>query len=149
MAGNKFSAREQDVITSLLQGKSNKEIALALGITNRTVESHLSNIYSKLGVSSRTEAVIKLPLWKSTVKENAIQENPQLNNDDGGVMLTKVLYHQYRPRRNSMKALVRMVILVLIVILMVTLIIAAFTFLRQPPRSLVASAVLHSIIGII
>ncbi len=36
-----FSAREQDIIALLLQGKSNKEIALALGIANRTVESHL------------------------------------------------------------------------------------------------------------
>jgi DNA-binding CsgD family transcriptional regulator len=53
-----FSEREQEVIELLVQGKSNKQIALQLKISNRTVEFHLSNIYSKLGVSSRTEAVL-------------------------------------------------------------------------------------------
>lgn len=55
-----FSEREQEVIELLVQGKSNKQIALQLKISNRTVEFHLSNIYSKLGVSSRTEAVLLL-----------------------------------------------------------------------------------------
>ena len=49
---NPFSERENDVIKLLLQGKSNKQIALDLGISTRTVEFHLSNIYAKLGVSS-------------------------------------------------------------------------------------------------
>jgi DNA-binding NarL/FixJ family response regulator len=65
----RFSEREKDVIKLLLQGKSNKQIALELGISNRTVEFHLGNIYTKLGVASRTEAILKLtenPLWKST-----------------------------------------------------------------------------------
>lgn len=55
-----FSAREKEVIALLLVGKSNKQIALELGIAQRTVEFHLSNIYTKLGVSSRTEAALKL-----------------------------------------------------------------------------------------
>ena len=55
-----FSAREKEVIAPLLEGKSNKQIALELGIAQRTVEFHLSNIYTKLGVSSRTEAALKL-----------------------------------------------------------------------------------------
>jgi DNA-binding CsgD family transcriptional regulator len=65
---NQFSEREKDVIKLLLQGKSNKQIALDLGISNRTVEFHLGNIYSKLGVTSRTETFLKLSeshLWKS------------------------------------------------------------------------------------
>lgn len=64
-----FSEREKDVIKLLLQGKSNKQIALELGISNRTVEFHLGNIYSKLGVTSRTETFLKLSeshLWEST-----------------------------------------------------------------------------------
>lgn len=54
------SEREQQVIELLIQGKSNKQIALALGISVRAVEFHLSNIYTKLGVTSRTEAALKL-----------------------------------------------------------------------------------------
>jgi len=57
---NQFSNREKDVIQFLLQGKSNKQIALELEIANRTVEFHLSNIYAKLNVNSRSEAILKL-----------------------------------------------------------------------------------------
>jgi DNA-binding CsgD family transcriptional regulator len=55
-----YSKREQQVIELLVQGKSNKQIALALGISVRAVEFHLSNIYAKLGVTSRTEAALKV-----------------------------------------------------------------------------------------
>ncbi len=55
-----FSEREREVVDFLLQGKSNKQIALALGISNRTVEFHLSHIYAKLQVTSRVEAILKL-----------------------------------------------------------------------------------------
>jgi DNA-binding CsgD family transcriptional regulator len=54
-----FSKREKDVAKLLLQGKGNKQIALDLGISNRTVEFHLSNIYAKLGVNSRSGAILK------------------------------------------------------------------------------------------
>jgi DNA-binding NarL/FixJ family response regulator len=47
-----------DVIQLLAEGLSNKEIARLLFISPRTVNFHLDNIYSKLGVSSRTEAAI-------------------------------------------------------------------------------------------
>jgi len=57
---NLFSERENEVIELLLQGKSNKQIALALGISTSTVEYHLKNVYRKLQVSSRTEAVLRL-----------------------------------------------------------------------------------------
>ena len=70
---NHFSERERQVIALLLHGKSNKEMALSLGVTHRTVEFHLSNIYRKLGVNSRTEAALRLSegnLWKSTGMEN-------------------------------------------------------------------------------
>jgi len=56
-----FSPAEHKVIKQLLQGKSNKQIALILHITESTIESHLTKIYAKLGVSSRAEAIIKLP----------------------------------------------------------------------------------------
>jgi DNA-binding CsgD family transcriptional regulator len=57
---NQFSPGEQKVIDQLLQGKSNKQIALALSITESTVESHLTKIYAKLDVSSRAEAILRL-----------------------------------------------------------------------------------------
>ena len=55
-----LSAREKEVVDLLLKGKSNKLIASALGISDRTVEFHLKNIFAKLQVSSRTEAILKL-----------------------------------------------------------------------------------------
>jgi DNA-binding CsgD family transcriptional regulator len=57
---NRLSDREQEVVNLLLEGKSNKLIASALGISERTVEFHLKNIYAKYQVSSRMELVLKL-----------------------------------------------------------------------------------------
>ena len=57
---HKLSRRELEVIHLLLQGKSNKLIAFALGISDRTVEFHLKNVYAKFQVSSRMELVLKL-----------------------------------------------------------------------------------------
>lgn len=58
--GQRLSKREKEVINLLLQGKSNKQIALQLGISIRTVEFHLTNSYAKLQVSSRIELILKL-----------------------------------------------------------------------------------------
>ncbi|HTX79336.1 MAG TPA: helix-turn-helix transcriptional regulator [Longilinea sp.] len=55
-----FSQREMGVIAHLLKGESNKQIASALGVSISTVEFHLGNIYAKLGVNSRAEAILKL-----------------------------------------------------------------------------------------
>lgn len=60
MATHNFRKREKEVIALLLEGKSNKQIAQELGVSIRTVEFHLSNIYARLESHSRTEAVIKL-----------------------------------------------------------------------------------------
>ena len=57
---NQFSEREKEVTGLILQGKSNKQLALALGISASTVEYHLKNVYKKLQVNSRTEAVLRL-----------------------------------------------------------------------------------------
>jgi DNA-binding NarL/FixJ family response regulator len=55
-----LSKRERDVVKQLLEGRSNKLIALSLGITERTVEFHLKNIYAKFQVASRMELALKL-----------------------------------------------------------------------------------------
>ncbi|HLO28007.1 MAG TPA: LuxR C-terminal-related transcriptional regulator [Anaerolineales bacterium] len=54
-----FSSREKEVVELLLQGKSIKQIALVLGISERTAEYHLKNVYKKLQVNSRTAAVLR------------------------------------------------------------------------------------------
>lgn len=56
----RLSKREMEVITLLLQGKSNKQIAVLLDISIRTVEFHLKNIYAKFNVNSRIELILKL-----------------------------------------------------------------------------------------
>jgi DNA-binding CsgD family transcriptional regulator len=55
-----LSPRENEVAHLLLEGKSNKQIALSLGVSIRTVEFHLRNIFAKLEVGSRVELVLKL-----------------------------------------------------------------------------------------
>jgi DNA-binding NarL/FixJ family response regulator len=55
--GGTLSAREEQVLDWVIWGRSNKEIASILAITERTVKFHVSNILSKLGVERRTELV--------------------------------------------------------------------------------------------
>jgi len=50
--------RETDVLSLLANGKANKEIALSLHISETTVKTHVSNILTKLGVPSRTQAAL-------------------------------------------------------------------------------------------
>ncbi len=57
-ASDRLSSREFAVLRLIAQGRANKEVALELGISLRTVEGHLHNIFEKLRVGSRTEAVV-------------------------------------------------------------------------------------------
>jgi DNA-binding CsgD family transcriptional regulator len=91
-----FSEREKEVTELLLQGKSNKQIALALGISVSTVEYHLKNVYRKLQVNSRTEAVLRLgksiggnpadKLGESTVEING----ETVNNDVQPISIRRI-----------------------------------------------------------
>lgn len=53
------SNRELEIMAYVAQGKTNREIAEAAFLSERTVEAHLSNIFNKLGVSSRTQVATK------------------------------------------------------------------------------------------
>jgi len=53
-----LSPREREVLSLMVHGKSNKEIATALGITEATVKCHVSVILARLEVNDRTQAVV-------------------------------------------------------------------------------------------
>ncbi len=53
-----LTARELEVLRLVATGKTNQEIAVALGISVKTVEKHLGELFTKLGVASRVEAAV-------------------------------------------------------------------------------------------
>jgi two-component system, NarL family, response regulator LiaR len=55
--GDTLTERELDVLRLAARGQTNKQIGAELAISDRTVQNHLANIYAKLAVASRTEAV--------------------------------------------------------------------------------------------
>jgi len=58
MGSTRLTGREMDVLRLVVEGKTNQEIALALGISDKTVEKHLEGVFAKLGVASRVEAAV-------------------------------------------------------------------------------------------
>ncbi len=66
--------REHQILCRLAHGESNKEIARTVGITEKTVRNHLYNIFSKLGVADRTQAV--LLALRYNLCSNALPEDP-------------------------------------------------------------------------
>jgi len=52
-----LTEREREVLSAVARGERSKEIALHLGISERTVKAHLASIYNKLGVDSRAAAI--------------------------------------------------------------------------------------------
>ena len=55
--GNDLTGREREVLALMIEGLNNTQIAGKLTVSSSTIKSHVSNILSKLGVASRTEAV--------------------------------------------------------------------------------------------
>jgi len=53
-----LTPREREVLRLIASGRSNKEIAAQLGISERTVKTHISNIFSKLELTDRTQAAL-------------------------------------------------------------------------------------------
>jgi DNA-binding NarL/FixJ family response regulator len=59
-----LSERQRDVLRLLLQGKSNKLIGRELGMGEATVKTHLQQVYRKLQVETRTQAVLAAARWR-------------------------------------------------------------------------------------
>ncbi len=68
-----LTQREIEVLRLIAEGKLNKEIALSLYISEKTVKNHVSNIFKKLNVQDRTQAAIY------ALKNNLLEND---NNDD-------------------------------------------------------------------
>lgn len=56
VGGQELTARETDVLKQIVAGKSNKEIGVALFISEATVKTHINSLLGKLGVADRTQA---------------------------------------------------------------------------------------------
>ena len=55
---DRLTAREMDVLACIAKGFSNQDIAQALFVSEKTVKNHLTNIFRKLNVNDRTQALI-------------------------------------------------------------------------------------------
>jgi DNA-binding NarL/FixJ family response regulator len=53
-----LTAREREVLAQIAEGRSNREIARLLSMSEKTVKTHVSSVLAKLGVADRTQAAL-------------------------------------------------------------------------------------------
>jgi len=63
--GNILTKREQEIVSLLAEGKMYKEVSVRLGIAMETTKKHIRNIYGKLEVQNKTEAVNKWRMFRN------------------------------------------------------------------------------------
>lgn len=93
---DELSNREKEVVNLLLEGKSNKQIASALHITESTVEFHLKNIYAKCGVSSRTELILKLGQSTVAGKGDVVENRDRLSQKNWAARLKDLISYNMK-----------------------------------------------------
>jgi DNA-binding CsgD family transcriptional regulator len=64
-----LTPRQRQVVTEMCKGKSNKEIARALGMAESTVKLHLTEIFKTIGVKTRAQAILKASNFAVTTPE--------------------------------------------------------------------------------
>ena len=64
-----LTKREKEVFLLLVKNRTTKDIALELGISEKTVRNHISNVMQKLGVKGRASAVVELLKLNEIPKE--------------------------------------------------------------------------------
>ena len=79
-----LSAREQEIARLVAEGKSNKQVATTLYLSEKTVENALTRIYAKLGVRSRVELSLRLHLDVPAVVEQGVDDEHRGGRADVG-----------------------------------------------------------------
>ena len=57
--GSPLTPREEEVVREICKGKTNIEVAETLGVIEKTVKFHLTNIFKKMAVTSRSQLILK------------------------------------------------------------------------------------------
>lgn len=91
-----FSPRSRQVLTCLLDGFAEKQIAVRLGISRNTVHVHIKKLYRKLGVNSRSQLMVRClkPDWAPVQSVYSIAERPDVFSGSSKV---KVKSREIRP----------------------------------------------------
>lgn len=71
-----LSRREMEVVEAVAKGQSNKEVAHELFVTEKTIKFHLTNIFKKAGVKSRSQLIVKLNMVKNM--RDPIEQGPAI-----------------------------------------------------------------------
>jgi len=129
-----LTERELDILRLVMQGKTNKEIAHALSITQRTVEFHVSNLLQKLGVESRIQAAVlatKMNLLDSTGVPNPVDNHSGKEFSPGAKWDGSDSMQQEKNMKPRLKQ--RTITIVSIAVIAIALIVVAILF---PPPAL-------------
>jgi DNA-binding NarL/FixJ family response regulator len=77
-----LSAREMEILLLVSRGLSNREVAFSLGLSESTIKRHLANVYSRIGVHSRGEAVRKA-LYEEWITIQEVTQNDEAGTGEG------------------------------------------------------------------